>query len=115
MPGTSWAPVSGMPTLTRPTVRVRLPNALLSRIRIWLPPTLVNTMLRTVWLLNPAFPGFGSSGVGACGLAAQVVTQPGPMAEPEPEWPNDAVPGAAKALGALPSTAASATVQAAAT
>ena len=84
VPGTSWAPVSGMPTLTRPTVTARLPNVLLSRIRIWLPPTLVNTMLRTVWLLNPALPGFGNSGVGACGLVAQVVTQPGPVAEPEP-------------------------------
>ena len=115
VPGTNWAPVSGMPTLTRPMVTARLPNVLLSRIRIWLPATLVNTMLRTVWLLNPAFPGFGKSGVGACGLAAQVVTQPGPVADPGPGWPNEAASGEAKALGVPPSAAANASVQAAAT
>ena len=41
------------PTLARPMSSGLVPNRLLSRIRISLPPTLVNTMLRTVSSSKP--------------------------------------------------------------
>ena len=52
---------------------------MLSRTWTWLPPALVNTMLRTVWLLKPVddtCPAPDSdAGVGGCALAPQVPAQ----------------------------------------
>jgi hypothetical protein len=63
-----------------------VPNTLLSLIRTRSPPTLVQTMLRTVWLVNPPDPAGQVVGLKALtepdmGLAAHVPTQAGKL------WP----------------------------
>ena len=50
-----------------------IPNALERRTRTSLPPRLVCTTKRTVWLVNPGLVVLAGSG--ATGLAPQVATQ----------------------------------------
>ena len=69
-------PLATWPTLARPMCSGRVPNRLLSRIRISLPPMLVKTMLRTVASVKPSQARLATSWVAFCGAAAQVSTHP---------------------------------------
>jgi uncharacterized lipoprotein YbaY len=53
VPGTVAAPDSRIATWTSLTASGAVPNTLEILIRISLPPTLVCTMSRTVWSVNP--------------------------------------------------------------
>jgi hypothetical protein len=66
VPGTTVAPDSWRPTVTRPNVTGRVPKTFDKETRKPVPPMLVRTMLRTVWLLTVAFS--------LAALAAQVPT-----------------------------------------
>ena len=74
------APLCTRPTSTSLKVTGCDPNVFVSRTRSALPPTLVKTIFRTVWLLNPAAetsPGMKARllGVAAWGLADHDATQ----------------------------------------
>src|SRR6516164_8628862 len=78
VPGTSVAPGPATATSTWPTRSGAAPKLLLIVTRAALPPTLVKTMSRTVWLRKPAAdmsPGTRPAGVAGDGLAPQLATQ----------------------------------------
>src|SRR5450755_677443 len=74
-------PPATCPTLARPMTSGRLPNRLLSRIRISLPPMLVKTTFRTVASVKPTRARLMTSWVGFSWAAAQVATHPELLAE----------------------------------
>ncbi len=88
VPGTTAAPEPATATVTWPISSGIVPNTFVSTSRTESPPALVNTMLRTVWLLKPVAARV--PGVATWGLALQLVTQSdwpdvceGAAAEPE--------------------------------
>ena len=76
VPGTTAAPRPASATVTWPTCSGDTPKALVSSSLIELPPTLVKTTSRTVWLAKPTAATV--RGVAPCGLALQLVTQASP-------------------------------------
>ena len=76
VPGTTAAPdpLAATATVTWPIFSGVVPKTFVSSSRTASPPTLVNTMLRTVWSSKPV--AASEPGAPTRGLAAQVATQP---------------------------------------